>query len=169
MNKQTRRYPVLRVVVGGIIGLLSAVSYGSNIGQVTVKVTIVSPPPCTINNDQPIEVDFGEVMTTRVDGVNYRMPVNYTLDCTSLVKNALRIQITGSAIDLGKATNALETNIPDFGIALERDSTPFNINESLDFVHPAKPVLYAVPIKKDGVTLPTGTFHASSTMSVTYQ
>lgn len=168
MNRQTQRYHFFGGVVLGVMSILPLVSYGSNIGQVTVKVTIVSQP-CTINNDQPIEVDFGEVMTTRVDGQNYRMPVNYTLNCPSLQKNALRMQISGNAIDVGATTNVLETNIPDFGIVLARGSTPFNINSSLDFIFPALPELYAAPIKKAGVTLPTGAFTASSTMKVTYQ
>lgn len=169
MKKQTRRYPLLRVMVGGIMSLLSAVSYGSNTANVTVKVTILSPPSCTINNDRPIEVRFGDVMTTRVNGVNYRMPVNYSLYCTSLKKNELRMQIIGDAIDLGKATNALATNVTGFGIQLQRGSTPFNINDTLDFVYPAKPVLYAVPVKRNGVTLPTRYFVATATMSVDYQ
>ncbi|MGG4661834.1 fimbrial protein [Providencia vermicola] len=170
MNIQTQRYSRFRgVVVGGVMGLLSMVCHGSNIAQITVKVTILSPPPCTINHNQPIEVDFGDVMTTRVDGKNYRMPINYTLDCTSLEKNTLRMLIMGNTVNLGQATNALETNIPNFGIGLERGTTAFNINTPLDFTFPNQPTLYAVPMKKDGVTLQTGGFTSSSVMQVTYQ
>lgn len=45
-------------------------------------IIIDSKPPCTVNDNKPIEVDFGDVMTTRIDGSNYRQQVNYTLSCT---------------------------------------------------------------------------------------
>ncbi|VTR51606.1 putative minor fimbrial subunit StfE [Serratia fonticola] len=36
------------------------------------------------------------MMTTRVDGNNYRMPVNYTLDCRSASANAMKLQVQGN-------------------------------------------------------------------------
>ncbi|VTR20674.1 putative minor fimbrial subunit StfE [Serratia fonticola] len=63
---------------------------------VTVKVTVVAPLPCMINDDRPIEVEFGDVMTTRVDGDNYKMPVNYTLSCTGPASNAMKLQVKGT-------------------------------------------------------------------------
>lgn len=41
-------------------------------------------------------MNFGdEVMTTRIDGSNYRRPVNYTLTCNGQSSNALKLQVQG--------------------------------------------------------------------------
>lgn len=168
------RQKVSTVVSWGacVMLLLPLWSYASNVAQVTVKVTIVAPPPCTINNNQPIEVNFGDVMTTRIDGLNYRKPVDYSLDCPQdqLLKNALKLQIQGTGINLGGATSVLEVpGVPDFGIQLQHETSALNVNEWLNFDYPNVPNLYAVPVMKSGASLNAGAFSASSTMKVEYQ
>ncbi|MBH3259857.1 fimbrial protein [Serratia marcescens] len=134
---------------------------------VTVKVTVVAPPPCIINNDQPITVEFGEVMTTRVDGNNYKMPVNYTLECTGGSSNALALTITGNA--MSSDGTALQTNKTGLGVRLLEGSTPYTINSPIKFTYPSKPELYAVPVQQSGTTLTGGEFSAVATMNVAYQ
>jgi len=161
-----------RAAVMGILALFSAQAGSVNIGQVTVKVTILAPPPCIINGNAPIEVDFGDVLTTRVDGVNYRKPIEYGLECPAdqLLKNALRLQIQGSGITLGGPTTVLAVpGVADFGIQLQEGTTALGVNTWLNFNYPAVPDLYAVPVMKAGATLTTGAFSASSTMKVEYQ
>ena len=58
--------------------------YGSGVmafaqaATVKVSVTVMQPLPCTINDGRPIEVDFGdEVMTTRINGHFYRVPIGF--------------------------------------------------------------------------------------------
>ncbi|PNU37053.1 fimbrial protein [Serratia marcescens] len=133
---------------------------------VTVTVTVVAPPPCTINDDKPIEVNFGEVMTTRVDGENYRMPVNYSLSCSGATSNAMKLQIkgTGAAFD----GNVLRTDKTGLGIALLRDGNKLPLNGWTNFSYPDKPALWAVPVKQSGVTLSGGEFTAGATLSVAY-
>ncbi|HCR1077295.1 TPA: fimbrial protein [Enterobacter cloacae] len=142
--------------------------WASTAAVVMVKVTVVASPPCTINDDRPIEVDFGEVMTTRVDGNNYRMPVNYTLSCTGASSNAMKLQVKGS----GAAFDGrlLQTSRNGLGIELQtQGGISFPVNGSLIFSYPNKPELWAVPVKQPGVTLTGGEFTAGATMSVTYQ
>lgn len=84
---------------------------------VTVKVTVVAPPPCIINGDRPIEVDFNDVMTTRVDGNNYLMPVNYTLSCSSSAPSkAMKLQVRGTGADFD--AKVLKTTQPGLGVEL---------------------------------------------------
>lgn len=134
---------------------------------VTVKVTVVAPPPCTINDDRPITVEFGEVMTTKVDGENYKMPVNYTLSCTDASSNAMTLTITGAA--MATDGTALQTNKTGLGVRLLTGSSPYVINSKVSFTYPDKPALYAVPIQQSGATLTGGEFSAAATMNVTYQ
>ena len=133
----------------------------------TVKVTVIAPPPCTINGDKPIEVEFGEVMTTRVDGTNYRMPVDYTLECTQGEGKGLKLQVQGNGA--GFDGQVLKTNIAALGIELQRENVRLAVNDWLNFTYPNKPALYAVPVMQSGATLPGGEFTAGATMKIAYQ
>lgn len=134
---------------------------------VTITVTVVAPLPCVINDDRPIEVEFGDVMTNLVDGDNYRMPVNYTLSCTGGTSNAMKLQVkgTGAAFD----ATLLQTNKADLGIELRQGNSRLAVNDWLKFNYPDKPELWAVPVKQRGATLTGGEFSAGATMEVAYQ
>ncbi len=134
---------------------------------VTVKVTVVAPPPCVINGDRPIEVDFGEVMTTRVDGSSYRVPVDYSLSCSGQSKNAMKLQVlgTGAAFDAA----VLRTNKTGLGIQLQQGDSKLTLNSWLNFTYPNTPELWAVPVKQSGAALSGGEFTAGATMKVAYQ
>jgi len=148
-------------------GLAAGTVYASS--NVTVKVTVLAPLPCVLNEKQPIEVDFGnEVMTTRIDGQKYREKVGYRLRCDGQGKNAMRLQIkgTGAAFD----TAALQTGVNGLAIAFEQPAGKrLPINSWVNFDYPNLPDLYAVPVKKSGVDLPAGEFSATATLRVDYQ
>lgn len=130
--------------------------------------TLVEPPACVINGDQPIDVDFGkEVMTTRVDGTSYRQPLRYSLECADGVPTTLKIQIQGNGTVFD--SSALRTNMDDLGIALLSNGARFPLNTWFDMTYPNTPQLQAVPIKRSGATLSGGDFSAGATMMVDYQ
>ncbi len=134
---------------------------------VTVKVTVVAPPPCVINGNRTIEVDFNEVMIAQIDGKNYRMPVNYSLSCSGQSKNSMKLQVqgTGAAFD----STVLKTNKTGLGIQLQQGGSKLAVNSWLNFTYPNTPELWAVPVKPSGVTLSVGEFTAGATMKVDYQ
>ncbi|MDI5005836.1 glycerate kinase, partial [Salmonella enterica subsp. enterica serovar Cerro] len=45
-------------------------------------------------------VDHGNVLTTKVDGVNYRQAVGYRLSCNGRVSDYLKLQIQGNAVTI---------------------------------------------------------------------
>ncbi|RNW04260.1 fimbrial protein [Serratia nematodiphila] len=136
--------------------------------MVTVKVTVLAPLPCTINGNQPIEVNFGDgVMTTRVDGENYRTPVEYPVTCNKPEKNAMRLLIGGAGA--GFDGQLLQTNIDGLGIAFLNNGSRIALNSWQNFTYPAFPKLEAVPVKQANVMLPAGEFTASATLRVDYQ
>lgn len=65
------------------------VALGANVQPVmassssTINVTVIlTAPPCTVNNNSIVVVDFGsDVQTTLVDGSYKIMQVPYTLQC----------------------------------------------------------------------------------------
>ncbi|MGO2146013.1 MAG: fimbrial protein [Serratia bockelmannii] len=136
---------------------------------VTVKVTIMAPLPCTLNANKQINVDFGdEIMTTRIDGKEYRQPVNYELDCKGQAKNAMKLQIKGDgAVYDG---TVLRTSRDGLGIAFEQQpGKKLPINSWVNFNYPDLIDLFAVPVKKSGADLKTGAFTASAMLRVDYQ
>lgn len=151
----------------GLLAVLPMLAWAAPSATVTVKVTVVAPPPCVINDDRPIDVEFGDVMTTRVDGDNYKMPVNYTLSCTGGTTNAMKLQVkgTGAAFD----ATVLQTNQSGLGIELRQGDSKLAVNDWLNFTYPNTPELWAVPVKQSGATLAGGEFSAGATMAVDYQ
>ena len=154
-------------MLAGMLATVPLLAMAASSATITLKVTVVAPPPCVINGNRPIDVEFGDVMTTRVDGDNYKMPVNYTLDCTGAPDNAMKLQVQGN----GAAFDAtvLQTNKTGLGIKLLRGNARLAVNTWLNFTYPNKPELWAVPVKQAGTALSGGEFSAGATMKVDYQ
>lgn len=164
-NGATMRLNVLL----GLAALLAGMPFmvGAEKSTVTIKVTVLAPPACVINDNLPVEVNFGDVMTTRVDGNNYRRRVKYTLSCTGASSNSIRLQVhgVGAAFD----NKVLLTQKTGLGIALLQGGNRLPINSWLNFTYPTLPVLEAVPVKQEGITLSAGEFSAGATLKVAYQ
>lgn len=133
---------------------------------VTVKVRVVAVP-CIINDDRVIEVEFGDVMTTRIDGNSYRVPVNYSLSCPEVLSNAMKLRVWGNAAAFDDT--ALQTDKVGLGIELRQVNGKLAANRWLNFTYPAKPELWAVPVRQGGTRLTGGEFTASATLQVEYQ
>ncbi|ELY9424135.1 fimbrial protein [Cronobacter dublinensis] len=154
--------------------LLGAASFSAQATEptttmITVKVTVVAAP-CTINDDQVIDVDFGDsVVTTEVAKGNIEKTVNYTLDCTSADQSktlAMRISGTGADFD----DQVLKTSIAALGIKLKAEGADFPLNTDLALATTSsKPALVAQLVQQPGSRLPTGGFTAGATMTVNYQ
>lgn len=134
--------------------------------NVTVRVTVIEPPLCVINNNKPIEVDFGNVLTTQVNGSNYRKRVNYTFSCTGSSSNMMKLMIGGSGAVFDP--DILRTNIASLGIKFEVSSGKLPLYSWISFIYPTKPDIWAVPVKEDGVTLKGGVFTSTAIMEVAY-
>lgn len=170
MREQTNQSVVARLALAAL--LLAGLSDGAQAAKegeadMTFKGTLIVPPPCTINGSKPIEVDFKQVETTKVNGVNYREPVPYTLSCTEATSTALRVQVKGTGA--GFDANALQTSVADLGIVLQNNTTNLAVNSWLNFNSNNPPKLFAAPVKKKDVVLKGGGFTAAATMQVDYQ
>lgn len=165
MNDTLTEHRQVWRTLAGVLAALPMLAWA--ITTVTVKVTVVAPLPCVINDDRPIDVEFGDVMTTRVDGDNYKMPINYTLSCTGGTSNAMKLQVKGSGATFD--ATVLQTNKAGLGIELRQSDGKLAVNSGLNFTYPNKPELWAVPVKQAGATLTGGEFSAGATMAVSYQ
>lgn len=166
-NVFNTRYFVSALYLVLLAGLPTAQAGVERVG-VTVRVRIMVPPPCVVNKNNVIEVNFGnDVLTTRVDGVSYkRMPINYSVDCNSSYSHQAIMWIDGTPAEFNETM--LATNSPNLGIALFENGNLYPINGWSIFKPTVQPRLEAVLAKRPGVTLKGGGFSAGATMRVEY-
>lgn len=154
------------VVIGA---LLWAVSQGVQAEtSLVVRAVIIAPPPCVINSGSTLDVPFGnDLLTSRIDGINYRREVPYTVTCDAPYSNALTLELkgTGAAFD----SRVLVTRKPDLGVKLFVNGADWPLNTMVNFTYPNFPVVQAVPVKRPGSTLTGGAFDATATLVVDYQ
>lgn len=147
----------------------SSTNAASNTITINVKVS-VNAPPCQINNNQLIDVDFSDsVITTDVAKGTVEKPVNYTLDCANAEQGkTLVMRISGTGADFDN--NILKTSISALGVKLKADGVNYPLNTDLALTSStSKPELKALLVQQSGARLPTGEFTAGATMTVSYQ
>lgn len=155
------------LLIGG--GLLWAVSQGVQADvNLSIRAVIIAPPPCVINNGSTLDVPFGnDLLTSRIDGVNYRRGVPYTVTCDSPFSNALTLELRGTGASFDG--RVLLTRKPDLGVKLFINGADWPLNTAVNFTYPNFPVVQAVPVKRAGSTLTGGASDAAATLVVDYQ
>ena len=163
-----QRY-LLTLVLGTMLLVSSSLTVANTVAVVTVLAFVTKSLDCVINNNQAIEVDFGnDVITTKVDGKNYMQPVKYTLRCGGDTVNTLKLQIQGEPAWFNPALLATVQQ-SDLGIEIWADGISLPANSWLNFTYPNVPLLSAVPVKRSGSTLSAGKFSAAATMKIEVQ
>ncbi|RFT02341.1 fimbrial protein [Edwardsiella anguillarum] len=129
--------------------------------------------PCHINNDEPINIHFGNVGVNKVDGVNYIQTIPYTVTCDDQYNEdenrgqPMLMFVNGSVTGYDPA--ALNTSVAGLGIHIIQDGHPMEINKGLRYEQVHNPVLQAVPVKQPGVILSGGAFSATATLLVVFE
>lgn len=137
--------------------------------QVNFQGGLVEALPCTINNGDPIEVDFGDNLVIRnLDGGRYSKPIPYQIDCSAAGVVRLSFKGAPSSFDY----TAIQTNLTGLGIRiLLEDRVPFPWQTST-FVNvdvQSPPVLTAVPVADPAQPPSPGAFTARATLLAEYQ
>lgn len=155
---------LLMVALGGSLPLAQA-----DTANLNLKLTIITPPDCTIKGGSAMSVNFGDVQQVLIDGNYKKTLIDYGLVCTGVASSLLKMTLSWTNATLGGGA-AIQTNRTNLGIAVYRDSTRLNNNESLNFTNGSPPVLYAVPVKPSGVMLTDGgSFSGDMTLTLDYQ
>ncbi|ECD0766498.1 fimbrial minor subunit StfF [Salmonella enterica subsp. enterica serovar Papuana] len=130
--------------------------------------TLISPPNCTINNDQTIDVEFGNLLINKIDGTRYAQNVPYEITCDATVRDeTMTLTLSGSVSDFNPA--AVNTSVAGLGIELRQNDQPFTLGSTITVNEQSIPVLKAIPVKKSGASLKEGGFDATATLQVDYQ
>ncbi|CAI1801676.1 fimbrial protein [Serratia fonticola] len=165
----TRIINVLLLTCGLIAGI-TPVQAKDGEADMTFRGTLIEPPPCTINDGNQVEVNFGDrVGINKVDGENYRQPLNYQITCDKAIGGtwALTLSLSGSVAVFD--SDALLTDKTSLGIRVYQNDTPFTPNSTLKINLDSPPRLEAVPIKQAGATLTEGAFEAWATLRADYE
>ncbi|MDM3379284.1 fimbrial protein [Citrobacter sp. Cb003] len=129
---------------------------------------LIEAPPCVINENKMIKVNFGsDIMTTRIDGVNYKKPIDFGLDCSQAASNSQKLRIRGDTALFDNSV--LYGNKTGLGIAIYNGSVKLPIDQWVNFTMPNVPSLSAVLVKQNGITLSGGPFSVLASLVVDYQ
>lgn len=132
--------------------------------------TLVAPP-CTINNDQTIEVSFGEAVgIDKVDSGAYSQEVDYHITCdgsNGYEPYHLSLVITGDKTTFNES--AITTSQPALGIEITVDGVKVNFGQPVNVVSTTKlPEIMAMLVKDPAIDLVEGTFTAAMTLQTDY-
>ncbi|MFP3524592.1 fimbrial protein [Pantoea sp. SIMBA_072] len=135
--------------------------------NMTFHGTLVKAPDCHINNDQTIEVPFGNVGVDKVDGVNYARKIDYTVTCDGESDENLYLSVNGTGVDWDSA--AVKASADNLAIEIRQAGSPFVLGSQVRAGLATLPDLMAVPVRKSGTKLATGNFTAAATLVAFYQ
>ncbi|MBU4684086.1 fimbrial protein [Cedecea davisae] len=144
--------------------LLAQAASPSPFMDLTVKVTL-EEPPCVLNDNKPIEVNFDDVFIEKINQGIYQRPIEYTLNCEGKTKT-LSLTIVGAP---GFDSEYLDTSKTGLAIDIQKDNQTLPVNSTVNFTLPDAPKLNAVLVKQEGTVLDIGHFTATARMIVDYQ
>lgn len=150
-----------------LAGLLPVASHAAD--NMAFHGTLVAPP-CTISSGQTIEVAFGnDLGVTKIDGNNYKQPVNYTLDCEAgYTAGGLAIVVDTTA-PAAFDSSAVKTDKTGLGIRILVSGQPATFAQRVAVNDPTSPpTIQAVPVQDPAITLTAGAFEATLTLRADY-
>ncbi|NDO83183.1 fimbrial protein [Citrobacter sp. NCU1] len=125
---------------------------------------------CTIDNDQVMNISFGNVGIKKVDGVTYKQPIPYIVDCHGAPDDSpLNLTVSGNAVSFDQA--AVVTSADGLGIQIQANGAPMQLNKSITTTLGglSSMELTAVPVKDPGKALTGQAFSATATLTADYQ
>lgn len=134
----------------------------------TAPITIygtITAPPCTINKNGPIDVDYGTMKTNEVETSKGIKTTRFPLNCEGV---DLTLTLTGTAA--GFNADYLRTNMANLAIKFTDDvgtAIPVNVTVPIETNYSFLDVR-TVLVKKSGATLKGGAFSASATFVFKY-
>ncbi|WP_235470133.1 fimbrial protein [Franconibacter pulveris] len=102
------------MLTAGLLQTARAAQTGDSM-SVNFRGEFIFATPCTVNNDQVIDVVFGQVGVNKVNGTNYRQTIPYTVDCQG-ASDSSPLSLTMSGTAAGYDDAAVTTSADGLGI-----------------------------------------------------
>ncbi|MTC61465.1 fimbrial protein [Providencia rustigianii] len=165
---------IYRVFIVFLINILLVLSVKSST-LVTFKGNLIGNPPCDISGENdPIQINFGEVGITRIDGSNYLKDFILNINCSNELGNNVALFIAYKGMNAASFdNNAVQTSLSGLGIRLyyEGHVIPPN-DDNIPIVMSSGGVkkipLSAVPVRDLSVDLFEKPFTAMGTIEIRY-
>ena len=133
----------------------------------TMTANVVQAASCKLNDGREVKVSFGDLVEVgKINGYNYKTPVEWNFHCDSVGKNEMTLQIEGAEADFGQGLLYVR---PGLAIEIRQGDTLLPLNTPLAFDGSNPPVLTAVPVKNKAAVLTLGAFEATATIKVNYE
>ncbi|CAG9429858.1 putative fimbrial-like protein YfcQ [Providencia alcalifaciens] len=169
MEKQLRSqlYLCAGMMITLFVAPLSALAV-----QATFSGTLIGNSPCMINNNDPIEVDFGDVLIRDVqgqEGSEYSRDVPYTIDCENAnTSDAMNLRISG--IPTSWDGYLLRTSKANLGLQFYVDGLTYELNDDYSFSYGDEPTITVAPEGSNSLSdNDDGDFYATASLTVEYQ
>jgi len=165
------------------IGLAAAVllgggwsSFSAQANNMSFHGRLIEVAPCEVNNNEDMQIDFGDIQVKNIDGVNYSNVIYFYLKCEG--ETNITMTHNGVATSFNKA--AVQTNVANFGIQLSGVTygtshftpldigVPFKLHEEDGGGAIQSTAFSAVPVKKPGAEVAAGVFNGVSTVQLEY-
>lgn len=164
-ERRVRNQVVNKVRIVLWLALISCSALAQAALVVSITGTVRVALSCTINNGNPVNIDFGDdLVTAQVDGVNYAKEINFAMNCT-VPPSTLDVWFEGAGSSFDP--KLLVTDLPSLAIRfIKEDSSQLDLGDKVRFTDPAAPpIIKAAPMKARGSN-PTGRFNASAVLKV---
>jgi len=169
------RHLATTAVLLGTLSIGPGTTLAASGGEVIFKGILVTPPPCTIDNDQTIHVPFGERLSIKKvsDGI-YREDIDYVLKCEDTESHdwKLMLSVRGNLASFDTADRATVAttvgNIGNLGVKILRNGQPFKFDTPVEISLSSLPKLEALLVQRPNVELAEGPFEATVTLKAEY-
>ncbi|TDN49464.1 minor pilin subunit PapF [Buttiauxella sp. JUb87] len=175
--------------LSGLLALALLVSGGVQADDVQINITgEITIPPCVVNNGTPVNIDFGTIDATTVNGTTHSKTHAVPVTCTYYSTNVAKVKVTGNAMSTTLGTdNVLVTTGPNAGhlgvalyqgpavdaskpLLLNGNGAGFDITDTgwTGNASSSQFIFTLVPYKEGVAQLLGGTFTATATLGITY-
>lgn len=128
--------------------------------------TLLARPTCTVNDKGGrINVRFGNLAISRIDGEQFRKLIPYQITCPGAgTDTSWRMRLTLKGNPTAFEPKALQSSVPDLGIKIMLGGAELipDLPRYIQVIPTAVPLLEAVPVKLAGSDLPSVDFTASA-------
>lgn len=173
MNPESVNAKRLRQFGAGLLltMMLAQACHAEQVGDkksFTFSGIMIESIPCAINDDQPMEVTFGNVGISKIDTGRYVQDLYYSLNCggaTSKDKVSMFIKANSATWD----TKAIASSVTGLGAQVLKDGYPLELNTYITIPDPANPPALQIRlVKAPSATLSEQPFTATGTLIVEY-
>lgn len=170
------------IIVNTLLAMSGLLAGQTMAAEVQFTGTLVIPPICTVkgtDDSDVISVVFDSRMdVSKVDGVNFKQPIPYKIDCATEGASTgldMKLILTGENAPFanGKSILAVAQQHDILGIRIFQEGAggasdfPLSTKNKIEITN--QPKLWAAPTKKADSTLEAGAFTATAQLTAIYE